>query len=198
MEVTHPDNGVEFSHGNLLGPLHSLDHLLLVLHTQIIYTHTHQTPQKDSKETGSFFFFFFCFSVLRYSIKCKVNIMDTLGTQQEPLHELKLRKVLQHINYVCTGFINVNGLGNHAFTHSSNTDKKNPNRNTHTARHKRTLTRTDVLKATLTKTSVLFTQNPNVISHANANMHVQQCPCTHSHAQACAHTHTHKHTHCQY
>ena len=57
MEVTHPDNGVEFSHGNLLGPLHSLDHLLLVLHTQIIYTHTHQTPQKDSKETGSFFFF---------------------------------------------------------------------------------------------------------------------------------------------
>lgn len=34
-ELTHPNNGIQFSHGDLFGSLHRLDHLLLVLHIHI-------------------------------------------------------------------------------------------------------------------------------------------------------------------
>lgn len=51
-DVTHPNNGVKFSHGDLLCSLHCLNHLLLVLHPHT-RTHTHTQNIDQTKQWPS-------------------------------------------------------------------------------------------------------------------------------------------------
>lgn len=83
--------------------------------------------------------------------------------------------MLNQLNSACTWCININvWIRQPMHSHNANTDRKVTHRETH-------ILYTHTLKATLTKIAVLFTQNPNVISHTNANMHVCNSARTHTH-----------------
>lgn len=120
--------------------------------------------------------------------------MDTVGTQQEPLHELKLRKVSQHLNSACTGCKKRKWIGQPCIhTQLKHWQKKvtpteTHQTRTHTDTHRCAQSHTDWnLSSVYTKSQCNQSRKRK---YACATVHVYAC--MHAHTQAC--THTRKHT----